>query len=207
MANNKKIFTKSAITIGMASVVCVILIGGLFAYYYIKAEIISAPTEQKVEVRPLTEQEKAFVGVWEAEDGTLLAVRARGGYEAEGFALDAIYQAAFRLDDGSNGLDWGKITRDSEGTTIEQNGELIVISDKYMCPDINYPIEDNRFVETEERLEYDPTAHTITHISRHQTVDGDMLEMKNTFHPTELDPTDKSIDWDWYYDIHPYRRP
>lgn len=205
MTAKTKIHKKIIIAIVMVPVVCVILMGALFAYYYVKEEFTDTPTEQKVEVRPLTEQEKAFVGVWEAEDGSLIAIRARGSYEAKSFALDGIYDAPFGPDGSKR--DWCKITRDSEGTTIEQNGEFIVISDKYLCPDINYPIEANQFVETEERLEYDPTTHTITHISRHQTVDGEMLEVVKTFHPTEIDPTDESIDWEWYYDIHPNRKP
>lgn len=192
---------KIIIFIAIIPATFVIFIGGLFAYYYVKVEIVNAPTEQKVEVRTLTEQEQSFVGVWEAEDGSLIAVRARGGYEAEEFALDAIYQDFFRTNDGSSGFDWWKITRDTD-ITLEQEGELLVISDKFPCPDMNHPDDSTRWVETEERLEYNAQTDTLTHISRHQ----DYNETK-VFHRTDRDPTDKSIDWDWYYDIHPNRKP
>lgn len=188
------------IFIAIIPVTFAIFIGCLFAYYYVKVEVINAPTEQKVEARPLTEQEQSFVGVWKADDGSLIAVRARGGYGAEEFALDAIYQDFFRSDDGSSGFDWCKITRDTD-ITLEQEGGLLVISDKFRCPDMNYP-DSTKTVETEERLEYDTQTDTLTHISRHQ----DYNETK-VFHRTNLDPTDKSIDWDWYYDIHPNRKP
>lgn len=48
----------------------------------------------------------------------------------------------------------------------------------------------------------DGSSDTLTHISSHQ----DYNEIK-VFHRTDRDPTDKSIDWDWYYDIHPNRKP
>lgn len=80
-------------------------------------------------------------------------------------------------------------------------GELLVISDKFDCPDMNYP-DSTKTVETEERLEYEASTDTLTHISGHQ----EFNETK-VFYRTDRDPTDKSIDWDWYYDIHPNRKP
>lgn len=189
---------KIIIFIAIIPATFVIFIGGLFAYYYVKVEIVNAPTEQKVEVRTLTEQEQSFVGVWKADDGSLIAVRARGGYEAEEFALDAIYD---EIIDSEGNRGWSKITRDTD-ITLEQEGELLVISDKFPCPDMNHPDDSTRWVETEERLEYNAQTDTLTHISRHQ----DYNETK-VFHRTDRDPTDKSIDWDWYYDIHPNRKP
>lgn len=192
---NKKV-KNIIIFIAIIPVAFAILIVGLFAYYYVEVAVINAPIEQKNEARPLTEQEQSFVGVWKADDGCLLAVRARGGFDAESFALDAICETF--IDSDRNHRAWFKITRDID-TTLEMDGELLVISDKFNCPDLN---NNTRWVTTEERLEYDAQTDTLTYISRHQ----DFNETK-VFHRTDLDPTDKSIDWDWYYDIHPNRKP
>ncbi len=175
-----------------------IIVGVLFGLYFVKNQIINKPIKQQHEVRPLTEQEQTFVGVWEADDGSLIAIRARGGYDAKNFALDAIYDDTIGDSDGNRA--WCKITRDTD-ITLEQEGELLVISDKFRCPDMNYP-DITKTVETEERLEYDASTDTLTHISRHQE-----FNQTKVFHRTDLDPTDKSIDWDWYYDIHPNRKP
>lgn len=189
---------KIVIIILSIPVVIGVILGGMFTFYYVNAKLDSPPKNQEVEVRPLTEQEQSFVGVWKADDGSLIAVRARGGYGAEEFALDAIYD---EIIDSEGNRGWSKITRDTD-ITLEQEGELLVISDKFPCPDMNHPDDSTRWVETEERLEYNAQTDTLTHISRHQ----DYNETK-VFHRTDRDPTDKSIDWDWYYDIHPNRKP
>ena len=194
------------ISLVLLTVMFVLILGGMFVFYYVDTQIVNKPEESKAEVRPLTEEEQTFVGVWEADEGSLLAVRARGGYEAENFALDAIYYIP------NANHEWGKITRDID-TTLEKNKELLVISDKFECPDATDP-EGIRTVPTEERLEYDSKTDTITHISIHQSSPencssdtGEIFEYKTIFHRTDRGPTDKSIDWDWYYDIHPNRKP
>ncbi len=184
----------------------IFVFGGLLTFYIIKSEIASKKAESKPEVRPLTEQEQIFVGLWEAEDGSLLAIRARGGFDARNFALDAICKLNTIYNTEVYEPSWGKITRDVD-TVLEERGDLLVISDTFDCPDVNDP-DGLKTVETEERLEYDAETDIITHISTHQDYySGEMGEIKTVFHRTDREPTDKSVDWEWYYGIHPHRRP
>jgi len=195
-----KIIKSVIIVIASIILLIVIVFGGLFTFYIIKSETALKKAESKPEVRPLTEQEQVFVGLWEAEDGSLLAIRPRGGFDARDFALDAIYSMK------ADGFLWSKITRDVD-TVLEEREDLLVISDTFDCPDANDP-DGLKTVKTEERLEYDAVTDTITHFSIHQAYNsGEMGEIKTVFHRTDREPTDKSVDWEWYYDIHPHRRP
>ncbi|MDK2808345.1 MAG: hypothetical protein PWP24_1080, partial [Clostridiales bacterium] len=184
----------------------VIVFGGLFTFYMIESVADLKKAESKTEVRPLTKQEQIFVGLWEAEDGSLLAIRPRGGFDARDFALDAICKKNTVNNIEVREPTWEKITRDIY-TVLEERGDLLVISDTFDCPDVNDP-DGLKYVQTEERLEYDTETDIITHFSIHQAYDGGgMEEFKTVFHRTDGKPTDKSVDWEWYYDIHPHRRP
>lgn len=153
------------------------------------------PTPEPQDI-PLSEEESKLLGVWEAEDGSIVAIRPRGNREQDAFTFDAIY-----LEPQSG--EWIKVTRDE--TTFAVSDGAYIISDKYMCPDPSNP-EGGMLVETEERIEYDPGSDTILHVSRHPTTSGEVMEWSNTLTRSDMDIDDASIDWAGYYEIHPSRK-
>ncbi len=149
--------------------------------------------DQTVEISNLTEEEKTLVGIWEAEDGWLLAIKERNlGKEekADNFDFDCIVY------DSKVG-EWFKVTREESSFNKEENN--FIIQDVHMCPDPMDP-EGSSNVKTTYRLEYN--------------IDDDSIDYCYLIEEEEVEPhtfyrTDKSVDeadWDWYYDIHPRRK-
>ncbi len=111
----------------------------------------------------LTEQEKPFVGFWEAEDGHLLAIREAAVKEdvPDEFSLDAIILFPYVNEkmDRENSW-WDVITRGNGRLDIQEQDGKLILQDSQQCPaDEEYS---STHLTTEE-LTYDSATDTITY--------------------------------------------
>lgn len=150
----------------------------------------------------LTEAEKKLVGIWESEEGWVLAVREAAlvdANEEDSFRIDAfIHMTTFKDVNGNPNY---FVTRRMRNE-IEDLGDKIIFTDIHSCP---VEQDSNEYQDTFEILEYDVASNTIIYSSAAGnspvmiTIDLENEIFKNTmtFYPTDKDI--ETADWDWYY--------
>ncbi|MFI3213660.1 MAG: hypothetical protein R3Y24_09995 [Eubacteriales bacterium] len=147
----------------------------------------------------LSEEEQSLVGLWEAEDGCILAIRERGhnANEDEFFELDVILYTtrigeALKEEYG-DGM-WMKITRE-DGSSFTMNEDSYVIADAHLCPTGDDP-------SSVDWATYEVT-YDIADDCLKLTYDSPQLFDLGTFYRTDKDITE--ADWAYYYNLHPDR--
>lgn len=150
----------------------------------------------------LSESEKPFVGLWEAEDGHLLAIREAAVKEdiPDEFPLDAIILFPYVNEKmGRNNSWWDIITRGNGRLCITDEGDKLVLQDTQECPsDAEYSSTHT----TTEELVYDVATDTITY---HMLVEGEAASWDGAdgyINQVVFQRTDRDIEeanWDGYY--------
>lgn len=169
----------------------------------------------------LTEQEKPFVGFWEAEDGHLLAIREAAVKEdmyenkertvikdtdvnettTGEFPLDAIILFPYvneKMDRDNTW--WDIITRGNGSLYIQEQDDKLILQDSQQCPaDAQY----SSTHETTEELTYDSATDTITY---RMLVEGEAASWDGAdgsyINQVVFQRTDRDIEeanWDDYY--------
>lgn len=161
----------------------------------------------------LTEQEKTFVGIWESEDGYLLAVRERAISQgaSDSFPLDAMIFEPFYVIDGDPLYDgWSPVTRREDGYSIVEDGYGLLLLDAHECPT---DATMTRYETQLYHMEYDPATDTVTYsyyvggdICSHPIGDGEESVEQIVLYKTDKD-IEESVPWDWYYNSHPADDP
>lgn len=152
----------------------------------------------------LTEQEKPFAGLWESEDGHILAIREAAITEdgAETFPLDAIAFFPYVKKAKEYENTWDLVTRGNENLSLTEIDGKIFLRDSQYCPASDDP-NDTSTHETTNQLEYDISTDTITYSMLVAGDAGYWEGAEGMINHVVFQRTDKDIDeadWDWYYD-------
>lgn len=147
----------------------------------------------------LTESQQNLTGIWEAEDGCLLAIRERNhdADEDDYFEMDVLLYStriSEELAEEYGGGMWMKITREDGSSFVDEEGVCQIV-DEHMCPDS----EGN----------YDLATYEVTYDAENDclmlTYDNPTLMDLGTFYRTDMEISE--ADWEYYYEFNPDREP